>query len=271
MRGSDMAIDMEKFKSIYGKIKYLETITARHPVKSICSNDINRKLMIKFKYGDLTLSEEHEFHEAIKKMIYKVMHKNCVMMDWEDVYQEIWKKIVKSKHTWKEWKGTMVSTWITIVANSVINTLHQSVNRYNSRFCLYDDLVSSSEPQDNNNGNSQDTEDVIVFRTDEESMSDSELKKTIWNEQFEEFRAKLDKAESFVFDIIVSMSGDILDAYDKNLKIPYRELREKSGYDEATFAMVIYNIKKKYSETFNIKMDDFQIPIDDDSETEFLF
>jgi len=265
-----MTIDMDKFKSAYGKIRYLDTITERHPVKRICQNDINRGLMIKFKYGDLTSAEEKEFHEAIKKMIYKVMHKNGVMMDWEDVYQEIWKKIVKSKHTWKEGKGTMVSTWITIVANSVINTLHQSVNRYNSRFCLYDDIVAPQEPQDNGS-NSQDTGDVIVFRTDEESMADSELKKTMWREQFEEFRGKLDKAESFVFDIIMSMSNDIIDAYDKNLKIPYKELREKSGYDDATFAMVIYNIKKKYSDTFNIRMNDFEPPTDDGSETEFLF
>jgi hypothetical protein len=39
----------------------------------------------------------------------------------------------------------MVSTWITIVANSVINTLRQNVNRHNSRYCLYEDLCASAD------------------------------------------------------------------------------------------------------------------------------
>ena len=266
-----MAIDKEKFKNKYGKIKYRETITKRRPVKNLCPNDINRRLMIKFKYGNLKGTEEKEFHEAIKKIIYKVMHKNNVMMAWEDVYQEIWKKIVKSKHTWKEWKGTMVSTWITIVANSVINTLHQSVNRYNSRFCLYDDMLPSSENPDE--ASQQNTIDMIVFETDEDEMGDNELKKRLWKEQFEEFREKLDEAESFVFNIIVSMSNDILDAYDKKLKIPYNELRKQSGYDDVTFSTIIYNIRKKYYDTFHIKN---TVSLDtqeheDETGTEYLF
>ena len=254
------AIDMdrvrERFNELfikkYGRLKRLPNITKRIPIPHLCPNDVNRQLMIKFKYNDMTEGEEKEFHEAIKKIIYKVMHKNGVMMDWEDVYQEIWKKIVKSKHTWQEWKGTMVSTWITIVANSVINTLHQSVNRYNSRFCLYDDLLSNTDGQDDSGNHS--TCDSIAFELDEDSLSDNELKKLLWKEQFEEFREKLNDAEAYVFGIIVSMSNAILDAHDKRGRIPYKELREKTGYDESTFDLIIYNIKRKYCDTFNIKM-----------------
>ncbi len=267
-----MAVDPEKFKSVYGKIKYREKIGKRMPVACSCPSDINRKLMIKFKYGNLTRAEEKEFHEAIKKIIYKVMHKNNIMMDWEDLYQEIWKKIIKSKHTWKESKGTMVSTWITIVANSVINTLHQSVNRYNSRFCLYDDILPASDGQDDG-ANKQEKCDFIVFDMDEESMADSDLKKTMWKEQYEEFMGTLDEAEKFVFGRIISMSSNILDAYDKNVRIPYKELQTKTGYDDATFATIIFNIKKKYRKTFNLRPpeDDKVVLTDDESQTEFLF
>lgn len=260
-----MSIDMDKFKAKYGKIHYLENIEKRHPVIPACQNDINRKLMIKFKYGNMTQMEENEFHEAIKKIIYKVMHKNNVMMDWNDVYQEIWKKIIKSKHTWKEWKGTMVSTWITIVANSVINTLRQGVNRYNSRFCLYDDIVAPTDGEDNQ----QNKCDAVAFNSEDERVEDTEMKRMMFKEQFEDFMDKLDKAESFVFGIIMSMQDDIMDSYDGRLKIPYNEIRAKSGYDEVTFAMVIYNIKKKYCDVFNVKLSESEP--DDDSETEFLF
>ncbi len=265
-----MRMDIETFRSRYGKIRYLEEITCRHPVPRLCKSDINRALMIKFKYGNLTKDEENQFHDAIKKMIFKVMHKNNVMMDWDDVYQEIWKKIGKSRHTWKEWKGTMVSTWITIVANSVINTLRQTVNRYNSRFVLYDDLIQPSEDGD---GNQQQNKcDIIAFENEEDRMSDSGMKKMMWNEQYAEFRDKLNDAERMVFDIIVSMQDDILDAYDNRLKIPYKELRAKSGYDDATFSMIIYNIKRKYCETFNLKFVEYdEHPENDGSDTEFLF
>jgi hypothetical protein len=43
--------------------------------------------MIKFKYGNLSYVEEMEFHENVKKLIYKVMHSNNIKMDWDDVYQ----------------------------------------------------------------------------------------------------------------------------------------------------------------------------------------
>ena len=79
-------IDMEKFRSRYGKIRYLDAIACRHPVPKFGKADINRSLMIKFKYGNLTPSEEMQFHESIKRMIYKVMHSNNVMMVWDDVY-----------------------------------------------------------------------------------------------------------------------------------------------------------------------------------------
>lgn len=264
-----MAIDMERFRSRYGRIRYLESISRRIPVRRMCQNDINRKLMIKFKYGNLSESEAKDFYEKMKKMIYKVMHTNNVMMDWDDVYQEIWKKIIKAKHTWKEWKGTMVSTWITIVANSVINTLRQNVNRYNSRFCLYDDMLAPSEDGDDYDGKSNC--DFVAFVNEEEHLNDDGMKKMIWREQFEEFRNKLDPAEKLVFDIIMQMQEDILDACDKKIRIPYGEIRSRTGYDDATFALIVYNIKRKYCDTFGEKFGDSRSVEDDGSDTEFLF
>lgn len=265
-----MAIDMERFRGRYGKIRYLESIECRHPVRAVCQNDINRGLMIKFKYGNLTLAEEREFHEAIKKIIYRVMHKNNVMMDWEDVYQEIWKKIVKSKHTWKEWKGTMVSTWITIVANSVINTLRQNVNKYNSRVCLYDDIVSSM--QGDGDENSQNLQDSLAYSLDDDRLDDDCMRKIIWKEQYEDFRKRLDMAESVVFDTIMSMQDEIsIDGSTGTLKMPYHEIREKSGYDESTFSAIISNIKMKYREAFGVEVKDSTPPESDNSDLEFLF
>ena len=263
-------IDMEKFRSRYGRIRYLDVIACRHPVPKLGKTDINRSLMIKIKYGNLTTSEGGQFHGASKKMIYKGMHSNNVMMDWNDVYQEIWKKICKSRHTWKEWKGTMVSTWITIVANSVINTLRQTVNKYNSRFVLYDDLMQSN---DDGSQNSENKCDAVVFESNEGLMTDGAMKKMLWDEQYAEFVDKLDSAEKMVLGIIVSMQDDILDAFDNRLKIPHKELRAKTGYDEATFAMIVYGIKRKYCETFNIDFLEHNIdkPEEDDSDTEFLF
>ena len=264
-----MKMDSEEFKSRYGKIRYLERIDCRKPVQPLGKKDINRELMIKFKYGNLTGDEENAFHDAIKKMIFKVMHKNNIMMDWDDVYQEIWKKICKSRHTWKEWKGTMVSTWITIVANSVINTLRQTLNRYNSRFVLYDDVIKPSETGDRQQ---QDKCDIVSFNRDEDRMMDSGIRKLLWNEQYAEFRSKLDGAERLVFDIALSMQDDIIDAYDNRLKMPYKELRARSGYDEATFAMIIYHLKRKYCEAFGISFnEDGNDSSDDGSGTEFLF
>src|SRR5574344_1699306 len=62
-------------------------------------NDPNRELMIKFKHDISTCEDEKKLHENIKKLIFKAMHSNYVRMDFDDVYQEIWKKIIRSKHT----------------------------------------------------------------------------------------------------------------------------------------------------------------------------
>ena len=104
-------------------------------------------------------------------------------------------------------------------------------------------------------------------------MTDGAMKKMLWNEQYAEFIDKLDSAEKMVFDIMVSMQDDILDAFDNKRKIPYKELKDKSGYDEATFAMIIYGIKRKYCETFNIDFLEYNDdkPEGDGSDTEFLF
>lgn len=266
-QGTDMT--NEEFKYKYGKIKYLPVIEKRNPVSGINIKDINRSLMIKFKYNNITDKEGYEFHDAIKKIIYRVMHTNNILMDWDDVYQEIWKKIVCCRHTWKEWKGTMVSTWITIVANSVINTLRQKVNKHNARFCLYDDLFPPSNDLDSDGYQNQEKCDFLAFSMQDEGIEDAGTKKRVLSEKMNEFLSSLNQVERHVYDMALVMEDKIIDSYDHNSKLPYNELKTKTGYDSATFAIIMYNIKKKYCAAFGIRLVDNAK--DDGSDTEYLF
>lgn len=260
----------EEFKHKYGKIRYNPVIEKRNPVCGINIKDRNRELMIKFKYNNITDREGYEFHDAIKKIIYKVMHTNNVMMDWDDVYQEIWKKITHCRHTWKEWKGTMVSTWITIVANSVINTLRQKVNKHNSRFCLYDDLFQPSNDSDSDGNQSQEKCDFLAFSVQDDGIEDAETKKRMLSEKMNEFLNSLSQVERHIYNMALAMEDKIIDSYDRNFKLPYNELKAKTGYDGATFAIIMYNIKKKYCEAFGVRFVD-NAKKDDGSDTEYLF
>ena len=240
--------DTEWFLERYGKIRVMDSIPYRNPVKNTCVNDRNRALMLKFKYGNLTASEEYQFHEAMKNLIYKVMHTNCVMMDWDDVYQEIWRKICRSKHTWDEDKGTYVSTWITIVASTVISTLRTNVSKYNSRFVRYDDIPSSSDSGDGGGA------DYKMDSLTEEAEEDMSMRASIWREQYDYFLDMLEPAERSVMQGITSMEDKFLSAAEKEggrRTMPFNALREKMGYDEATFNIILYNIRRKYCDAFD--------------------
>lgn len=267
-QGTDMT--NEEFKYKYGKLKYHHVVEKRNPVCGINIKDRNRSLMIKFKYSNITDREGYEFHDAIKKIIYKVMHTNNVLMDWDDVYQEIWKKIVGCRHTWKEWKGTMVSTWITIVANSVINTLRQKVNKHNSRFCLYDDLLTLNNDSNSDGNQNYENCDFLAFGMHDEGIEDAGMKKRVFREKMNEFLNSLNQVERHIYDMVLAMEDKIIDSYDYNSKFPYNELKAKTGYDNATFSIIMYNIKKKYCAAFDVRLVNNEKK-GDGSDTEYLF
>ena len=178
------------------------------------------------------------------------MHKNNVMMDWDDVYQEIWKKIIKCRHTWNESKGTMVSTWITIVANSVINTLRQNVNKYNSRYCLYDDLCSSSNEE---NDTDRMKYDYVQYLQNEQNLLDKSFDEQMWKEKYYEFLYSLNDCEKVFLKVANNMQEDFLKAYDNEKRLPLNKLKLKLGYDDSTYNMIVYNIRKKYCDIFDKK------------------
>ena len=252
------------------KIKVLKRIKNRVPV-CFHINDPNRALMIKFKYGTITESEFEVFHNNVKKLIYKAMHSNTVMMDWDDIYQEIWKKILRSKHTWKENKGTYVSTWITIVANSVLNTLRQNVIKHRSRFCLYEDLRANAEEA----SSTSDMADMVAYHKGDESFLEKiggKITNKMWDVDFQMFMQNLTLCEKTVIKAAFELEGEFLNAYEKGTRRPFAELREKTGYDETTIATILNNVKKKYEDLFNTKIntaDENGCKIDNKNETLF--
>ena len=243
-------MNKEEFKKKYGKIKVLDKIIERHPITNIKISDPNRELMIKFKYGNLTTQEQNQFHQNIKKLVYKVMHSNNIMMEWDDIYQEIGKKIIKFRHTWNENKGTMVSTWITIVANSVINTLRLNVNKYNSYCCLYDDIFTGMPENEQDSGN--DKADLIQNQN-ENILLNKEQELNFWKEKYKEFLEELDSRELIVMKAIQQKQDKFIRTFQRNVRMPFNVVRKELGLNDSEFNIILYNIRKKYSIMFNKK------------------
>lgn len=205
-------------------------------------NDPNRILMIKFKYNISTNAEETKLYENIKNLIYKAMHKNSVMMPFEDVCQEIWKKIIKSKHTWDELKGTKVSTWIVIVANSVINTLRKEIARYNSRYCLYEDL--NSEKDDEND----DIESSVALKN---HVIGDESETPAYENNFKNFYDELTVKEKKIVDMAFKMSDRNAARNYNHGKISLLSLRRKLGVDQETYDKIISGMREKFYSHFD--------------------
>ncbi len=242
----------EEFDRKYGRLHIRRKIGARVPVvPGKASADPNRKLMIKFKYNDLNQAEEYLFHENIKNLIYKVMHTNNVMMDWEDVYQEIWKKISRCKYGWKEFKGTYVSTWITIVANSVINTLRTRVKRRNARFCLYDD-IGLEDVGINDTGAMDKGDAVEEFFNKGDALIDQTLIAGLRQDDYQDFLKSLDPIERRIMDAIHERQEEIVDGFERrNTQAPIQLVRQSLGYDESTFTAILACIYQKYCDICN--------------------
>lgn len=206
-------------------------------------NDPNRILMIKFKYGISTREEETQLYENIKNLIFKAMHKNNVMMPFEDVCQEIWKKIIKSKHTWNELKGTRVSTWIVVVANSVINTLRKEVAKYNSRYCLYEDLNSEKDGDE-----TDDIESSVALKN---HVLDEDYDVPVYENSFTNFYNDLTPKEKRLVDMAFKMSDKNAAKNYNRGKISVLSLRRKLGIDQNAYDEIISGMKEKFYSHFD--------------------
>lgn len=214
------------------------------PLITIC-NDKNRSLMIKYKYDTITPSELNEFHNRIEKLIYKVIRKNFLMMDIKDIYQEVWRKICKCKHTWNENKGTMVSTWIVIVAQSVINSLRQNKNKYDSRYMCYEDLPDFVDAE------TAGEDKAVRFNS---SIRDGFYRKEESNLRMKEFLEGLTDDERRIIDVIMTTGYDELNKcnnskYSKS-KITRKFIREKLDMPERELKEALSELQKKYHDLF---------------------
>lgn len=207
-------------------------------------NDPNRILMIKFKYNIANTEEETMLYENIKKLIFKAMHKNNVMMPFEDVCQEIWKKIIKSKHTWNELKGTRVSTWIVIVANSVINTLRKEVARYNSRYCLYEDLNVDKET-------TEEIDDAESYLALKNNSLEENYEIPIYENNFKNFYDELTIKEKKLVNAAFKMSDKNAERNYNKGKISILSLRRKLGIDQETYDKIVSGMKEKFYNHFD--------------------
>lgn len=160
--------------------------------------DRNRELMIKYKYNRITEDELNQLHNGLSKLIYKIIHSNNIYIDTEEIYQEVWLKIAKSKHTWNETKGTFVSTWVSLVCQSVCNTLRKSLLKRRSCFCLYEDLKGEEIGVS--------SEDFITNKglIEEETVFGVFIKKEEW----EKFISKLDEKEKEIVLLSINTTPD---------------------------------------------------------------
>ena len=131
-----LEIDFE----FYGSIKFEIKKEEKPQNKTISFEENNRQLMIKYKYDTITDFELNCFYKNIEKLIFKIIKKNYVTENFNDVCNEIWKRIAKYKHKWDENNGTCVSTWISKVALNVINTIRKKNMTYSSRNVSYDGM-----------------------------------------------------------------------------------------------------------------------------------
>lgn len=199
--------------------------------------DPNRELMIKFKYDLATEQDIQQFHENVKKLIYKAIHSNRTNMDFNDLYQEIWKKIIKSKNSWNEQKDIQVSTWIVCVANSVINGCRSKINQHNSRYCLYDDIYPESEDE-----NERD------FLSRKVISEENPYHKTAFSDDYNHFYESLNDNERKVLRALYEINSN--SRIKKYGKIPYRHIRNKLSLKQDELLAIIDGLKSKFVGSF---------------------
>lgn len=112
------------------------------PQVYIPKKERNMELMIKYKYDTITKEELDELYLGLERLIYKIIKSNYVTENFNDVCNEIWRRIAKYKHKWDETKGDYVTTWVGKVAMNVINTLRKRTMTYRSRNVSLDGMVT---------------------------------------------------------------------------------------------------------------------------------
>lgn len=205
-------------------------------------NDRNRRLMLKFKYGTITDSELDEFHELVKNIIYKAMHRNPTMVSFEDLYHDIWLKIVRFRGTWNQNKNTFVSTWITIVANSVINTARKKYNRRNATEWLYEDIRSGCEDDDDDGGNPT-AADFLAF----DGKPISEFGKDNWWDMYSEVKSSLDEDDLAFLEKVEEYSSDLALASPRRRRKITRKIASELGWKESYAVARMNSIQSIFS------------------------
>lgn len=66
------------------------------------------------------------------------------------------------------------------------------------------------------------------------------------------------------------MQDAFINAYDRRVRIPHNDLKMKLGYDDSTYNTIIYNIKRKYCNSFNKKFEESN-DLKNKDKNEFLF
>ena len=130
-------------------------------------------------------------------------------MDIKDVYQEIWKKIAKAKHSWNENAGTKVSTWIVCVCMSVINGLRMNVKKYNERYCLYDDMPNTEEDAEG--------ESLAIKYS---LINEVPMKELFQRESMKRFLNSLNDNERNIIDIVLNST---VDDFNKGSSLKYHK------------------------------------------------
>lgn len=205
------------------------------------SRDKNRALMLKFKFGTITRKELDDLHDAVKNIIYKAMHRNPVLMNFEDVYHEIWRKICRFRHTWNPAKDTMVSTWITIVAESVINSLRKKGTRRMCHEVLYEDIQPGVETDETGNPTGADylSYAMLVERNDLFGGEYSSLMENVYSKLPDETDRKLLSA-------VEDWSVDLAKATVRKRKKIYRKISSETGISESELPKRMKRLQEAY-------------------------
>lgn len=208
-------------------------------------DDPNRQLFIKYKYNKITESQLKQLHDQLQKLIHDVIRKNYIIMDQKDVYQQIWKKIAKAKHSWNEDAGTKVSTWIVIVCISVINGLRLKVKKNRQRYVLYNDLNPQIQ-QDDNNQRGQ----TMALKYG--MLEQKPLQNLCFSQQMSNFLEQLTEQEKNIVDIILNVDLKDLNknGNDKYVKkqITKSYIQQKIGVKGKQFVEIFEGLKQKFKE-----------------------
>lgn len=207
--------------------------------------DPNRQLMIKYKYDTITSQQLYELHNKLSKLIYDIIRKNYINMSKQDVYQQIWKKISKAKHSWNQNAGTKVSTWIVIVCISVINGLRLKCKKYNQRYVLYNDISSNEE-------DNEQIQECQKFAISNGLLNYNNFQQLYFSQQMQLFLKSLNDKQKSIVNMILTVNQDQLnqngnEKYIKK-KMTKNYLYKKSGMKQKQFQKQMIQIQQRFNE-----------------------